>query len=188
MCHAAELASLIQCHEALDGKSEGRSHLLSTIARTPILIPSGKKLYFITEKSIHVIENTFANKEVVFKIEDQQGVFFSKISFTKNGSVANLSFTDLSKEEKHTAIQPRANLGEASLSILKNELTKRMNSVSGEYQNKYNPQNTLDALAKCSNVKSNELQKSLAKQESFYRARLKKNNLNYKSTPTHQFK
>lgn len=172
---ASEVGSIVRCHEALNDKSEGKSEKLSMSTATPIMIPAGKNLYFVTETSILVLKNTFLNKDVIIRIDEKQSPVFSKINFGKDGSFGGISFQDLTAAEKQSAVTPRAQLDEESLNVVKKELIKRMNSVTGEYQNKYDPQATIDALNVCSEVKSPELQKSLAKQLPFYEARLKKN-------------
>lgn len=169
-----ELTTLIRCHEALDGKSEGRSEKLSTTSATPFMIPSGKELYFVTESSVSVLKNDFADKDIVVRLEEKDGPVFRKIGFRKDGSLAVVSFQDLSKEQKQNALSPRSKLDPASLEIIKKDLVKRMNSVTGEYQNKYDPEGTVDALNTCASVKSAELQKSLDKQVAFYKKLVKK--------------
>ncbi|WP_374029898.1 hypothetical protein [Bdellovibrio bacteriovorus] len=167
--HASqELNQLIQCHEALDGKSEGQSNKLSIETPTPILVPSGKKLYFVTQKSIYVTDNTFADKDVVIRLENHPAPFFRKLSFRKNGELGNIDYAEVTSDQKKNAVEPRAALDDKSLSVVKKDLLKRMNSVMGEYQNKYDPQDTLDALLKCRNVSSSELQKSLDKNVAYY--------------------
>lgn len=171
-----ELAALTRCHEALNDKSAGRSEKLNTDQATPILISSGKNIYFFTEKSIYVLENKFADKEIVVKIDEAGNSFFRKINIKKNGSLGSISFQDLTSLEKQNALIARAQLDSNSLEILKKDLITRMKSVSGEYQNKYAPQETIEALNQCVSVKSPELQKSLDQQVTYYKSITRKNN------------
>lgn len=170
-----DLKQLTRCHEALNDKSAGRSEKLNTDQATPILISSGKNIYFFTEKSIYVLENKFEDKDIVVKIEEAGNSFFRKLNIKKDGSLGSISFQDLTTQEKQNALLARAQLDSDSLEILKKDLIKRMQSVSGEYQNRYAPQQTIEALNQCLAVKSPELQKSLDQQVSYYNSLLKKN-------------
>lgn len=169
-----ELNALTRCHEALTDKSEGRSEKLSTTTATPIMISSGKNIFFYTEKSVHVVQNKFSDKDVVFKLEEGESSLYHKINFKKNGTLGSISYQDLTKDEKQGAVPARTQLDTDSLDILKKDLIKRMNSVNGEYQNKYDPQATIDAINQCADIKSPELQTSLDKQVGYYRAMTKK--------------
>ncbi|KYG62771.1 hypothetical protein AZI87_15960 [Bdellovibrio bacteriovorus] len=168
-----ELKNVVRCHEALNDKSEGRSHKLGLETATPIVLPWGKHLYFITDSSSYVIDNKYSGKEAVFRLEDSK-MPYVKISFQANGEIGGMSYAELSKEEKQKAEAPKAKLDGATLAIFKKDLVRRMNSVTGEYQNKYDPQGTIDALLECRNVNYPELQKSLDKQLPFYEKLLKK--------------
>lgn len=163
-----ELTSLIRCHEALNDKSEGRSTKLSLDAATPFLLPSGKNLYFVTDESVAVIENKFAGQEVVIQLTDNKTTFYRKLSFQKNGEAGTISFDNITADDQKKALTPTTQLDDKSLNLIKKELLKRMESVTAEYQNKYNPEGTIEALSICNRVTSPELQKSLEKQISFY--------------------
>ncbi|KHD89370.1 MAG: hypothetical protein OM95_03065 [Bdellovibrio sp. ArHS] len=168
-----ELTNIVRCHESLNDKSEGQSQKLGLESPTPIALPWGKTIYFITDSSIYSIEHKFAGQDVVFHLEDNKTPYV-KMGFQKDGSLGGISYAELSKEEKGKAIAPKAKLDQATLHVFKKELVRRMNSVTGEYQNKYDPQGTIDALSECRKVNDPELQKSLDKQLPFYEKLLKK--------------
>ncbi|WP_413569855.1 hypothetical protein ACLWBD_05175 [Bdellovibrio sp. HCB117] len=168
-----DLKNVVRCHEALNDKSEGRSHKLGLETATPIVLPWGKHLYFITDSSSYVIDNKFAGKDAVFHLEDSK-MPYVKMSFQANGEIGGISYAEVSKEEKQKAETPKAKLDDATLTIFKKDLVRRMNSVTGEYQNKYDPQDTMDALLKCREVYSSELQKSLDKNLAFYEKLVRK--------------
>lgn len=163
-----ELSALIRCHEALNDKSDGKSTKLSLETATPFLIPTGKRLYFVTNDSVSVLDNKFSGQDIIVQLQENKGAFFRKVSFQKNGELGTISFEEVSTADKKTALTTSSQLDENSLNIIKKELVRRMNSVTGEYQNKYDPAGTIEALNICSAVKSPELQKSLEKQVSYY--------------------
>lgn len=163
-----ELNALIRCHEALDDKSDGKSTKLTLETATPFVIPSGKRLFFVTNDSVSVLENKFSGQDIIVQLQENKTTFFRKISFQKNGELGTISYEEVPATDKKAAVSTSTQLDENSLNIIKKELVRRMNSVTGEYQNKYDPAGTIEALNVCSEVKSPELQKSLDKQVSFY--------------------
>ncbi len=171
-----ELQALIRCHEALDGKADARTMKLDLSSPTPFLWNTGKKIYFVTADSIAVLENKFAGKDIVLRLDEKHQPFYRKISFLKDGSVGTVSFEDVKPVQKEKAETPHAQLDEASLSALTKELVRQMDSVTGEYQNKYDPQGTIESLNVCRAVKSPAMQKSLEKQIAFYEKLVKKKN------------
>ena len=165
----SELEAIIGCHAALNDKSEGKSTMLGYDGPTPFVVPAGKHLYFVSSDSISTIENKFANKTIVFKFHDKDRPIYSKIDFQKNGDLGTISFEKLTSEELQSATLTNPKFDDESLQILKKELVLRMNSVVGEYQNKYDPQGTIDSLLACKKVKSPGLTASLEKQIEFYK-------------------
>lgn len=163
-----ELAKVIACHEALDGKADARSFKLDTTSATPFTLISGKKIYFVTSDSVSVLNHKFANQRMTVKLEEKGQPFYRTISFQKDGSIASVSFDDTTKEDKAQAVETRAQLDADSLKLLNKELLRQMNSVTGEYQNKYDPEDTLHALNICRQIESKELQASIDKQSAFY--------------------
>lgn len=163
-----ELSALIRCHEALNDKSDGKSTKLSLDAATPFVIPSGKNLYFVTKDSVAVLANKFSSQDIIIQLQENNTAFFRKVSFQKSGELGSISYEEVSTQDKKTALTASTQLDENSLNIIKKELVRRMNSVTGEYQNKYNPARTIEALNICKDVKSPELQTSLEKQVQFY--------------------
>lgn len=163
-----ELTSVIACHEALDGKSDSRTFKLETTSATPFTLIHAKKIYFVTDSSIHVLDHKYADQKMTVKLEEKGQAFYSTISFQKDGSIANVSFEDTTAEAKSQAVTPRAQLDPNSIALLKKELLRQMNSVTGEYQNKYDPEDTLHALNICRDVESKELAASIDKQSAFY--------------------
>jgi hypothetical protein len=165
---SSELKSLIACHEALMDKSDGRSAKLVYDGPTPFVIPKGKHLFFVTNDSIDIIENNFAKKSIVFKLREAEVSLYRKVNFQADGSLGTISFEKPGDEELKSAIRPMSKLDNDTLNVVKKELLRRMNSVTGEYQNKYNPQATIASLEECRKVKSDELQASIQKQIAFY--------------------
>lgn len=163
-----ELKSLTQCHEALDGRADARTFKLNMEGATPFVLPAGKKLYFVTDESISSLENKYAGQDIVIHLIEQKKDFHRKMTLQKNGSPGSVSFQDPSQNEKEKAITPSAELDEVSLGLLKKEILRQVNSTIGEYQNKYDPQGTIEALSVCKKVSSPELQVSLEKQIAFY--------------------
>lgn len=163
-----ELKSIVACHEALIDKSDGRSTKLDYDGPTPFVVPSGKSLYFVTQDSVAVLKNDFVDKTIIVKLRENDIPIHRKISFQKDGSLGTVSFEKLSEEEIKSAVRPIPQLDNEGLNILKKELLRRMNSVTGEYQNKYNPQATIASLEECRKVKSAELNASIDKQIAFY--------------------
>lgn len=169
-----ELNNLIRCHEALDGKADARTFKLVTDSATPFTLISGKKIYFITDESIGTLPNTYAGKTLVVHLEEKKKPFYRVINFQKDGTVGNVSFEDASQEQKATSKTPKAQLDKASLDLLKKELVRQMNSVTSEYQNKYDPEGTIESLNVCRKVDSAEMQKSIDKQVAFYEKLVRK--------------
>ncbi|UXR63425.1 hypothetical protein EZJ49_10095 [Bdellovibrio bacteriovorus] len=180
-----ELKNLIACHEALDGKSEARTQKLNLESPTPFVLNANKKLYFFTDTSVGVLPNTYANKSLVVQLTEKQKPFYRALQFQKNGDVGNISFQDVTAEQKATSEAPKAQLDESSLKILKKELLRQMNSVTGEYQNKYDPSGTIESLNICRKVDLPEMQKSIDKQVAFYEklVKNKKSSGGYRKAP-----
>ncbi|AFY02022.1 hypothetical protein [Bdellovibrio bacteriovorus] len=163
-----ELSQVIACHEALDGKSDARTFKLETTSPTPFTLISGKRIYFITDHSVSVLDHKYANQSMTVKLEEKGQPFYRTINFQKDGTVGNVSFEDTTKEAKAQAVTPKAQLDPDSIALIKKELLRQMNSVTGEYQNKYDPEDTLHALNICRQVESKELAASIDKQSAFY--------------------
>lgn len=169
-----ELSNIIRCHEALDGKSEGRSTKLSAENATPFVILAGKSLYFVTNESVSVVSHKFHNQDVTFALSEKGQLLYRKVNFNKSGELAGISFEEPTAQDIKNAVSPSAQLDDESLNLLKKELLRRMNSVTAEYQNKYDPEGTIESLSVCRRVKSPELAKSLEKQVSFYEKLVRK--------------
>lgn len=163
-----ELAQIIACHEALDGKSDSRTFKLETTSPTPFTLISGKRIYFITDQTINVLDHKYANQSMTVKLEEKGQPFYRTINFQKDGTIGNVSFEEAPREAKAQAVTPKAQLDPDSIALLKKELLRQMNSVTGEYQNKYDPEDTLHALNICRDVESKELAASIDKQSAFY--------------------
>ncbi|WP_374033365.1 hypothetical protein ACES2I_11265 [Bdellovibrio bacteriovorus] len=163
-----ELAQVIACHEALDGKSDSRTFKLEVTSPTPFTLISGKRIFFITSDSIHVLDHKYAGQSMTVKLEEKGQPFYRTINFQNDGTIGNVSFEDTTKEAKAQAVSPKSQLDPDSIALLKKELLRQMNSVTGEYQNKYDPEDTLHALNICRKVESKELQASIDKQSAFY--------------------
>ncbi|MEK2644764.1 hypothetical protein [Bdellovibrio sp. BCCA] len=170
-----ELTNLIRCHEALDGKADARTFKLTTDSATPFEFSSGKKLYFVTDESIGVLENKYADKSLVIRLDEKKQPFYRVLNFQKNGTLGNVSFQEPTKEQKAHAETPSAQLDKSLLDLLKKELIRQMNSVTSEYQNKYDPAGTIESLNVCRKVDSPEMQKSIDKQIAFYEKLVRKN-------------
>ncbi|CAE80202.1 hypothetical protein predicted by Glimmer/Critica [Bdellovibrio bacteriovorus HD100] len=169
-----ELAQIIACHEALDGKSDSRTFKLEVTSPTPFTLISGKKIYFITDQSVSALEHKYAGQSMTVKLEEKGQVFYRTISFQKDGTIGNVSFDETTPEAKAQAVSARAQLDPDSIALLKKELLRQMNSVTGEYQNKYDPEDTLHALNICRQIKSKELEESIDKQSAFYEKLLRR--------------
>ncbi|WP_374000017.1 hypothetical protein [Bdellovibrio bacteriovorus] len=180
-----ELKNLIACHEALDGKADIRSTKLSLESATPFMLVTKQKLYFYTDTSAGVLPNKYADKSLIVQLTEKQKPFYRLIQFQKNGDVGNVSFQDVTSQQKSASETPKAQLDEGSLKVLKRELVRQMNSVTAEYQNKYDPAGTIESLNTCRKVESPEMQKSIDKQVAFYEKLLKKKGSlgGYKKSP-----
>lgn len=167
-----ELKKVIQCHEALDGKSSGNTEKLSYESATPFALPATKKIYFVTDKSIYSIEDKFQGKDLLIHLIDKDKDFYRKMAITSSGKIGSISYDEI--KDKKDAQEPKAQLDDEILGLFKKDLVRRVSSMMGEYQNKYDPQDTLNAINICNEIKSPEMQKAVEKQTAFYEKLLKK--------------
>jgi hypothetical protein len=168
---ADELTNIIQCHEALDGKSEGQTQKLGYDSATPFTLADGKKLYFVTDASISVLENTFQGKTLLIHLKEKDKDFYRQMAINTDGRIESISFDEVTSPTE--AQESQLSLNDESLSLLKKDLLRRVDSMAAELQNKFDPKDTLAALKTCEAVKLPELKKSLEKQTAFYEETLK---------------
>jgi len=163
---ASELPQIIRCHEALDGKSEGHSEKLDLNQPTPIALVSGKKILFVTEDSVYSLDK-IADADMIVRVETKNGPLYRKLGMTKEGAIGRMS-TEVSPQQRSTALQPRVALDDGAIEILKKELALRMKTVPNQYQNKYDPAGVIKDLQSCQAVNSHDLQKNLNQVLAYY--------------------
>lgn len=166
------LLLIINCHEALDGKSAGNTDKLTFDAATPIAYATPKKIYFLTDKSISVLDNTFQEKDLTIHLTNNDKDFYRKMEIRKDGKIGSINFDEI--KDTKTAIEPKAQLDEDAIALFQKDLIARVNSMQGEYQNKFDPQDTLNAIKTCDEIKSPEMQTATTKQTAYYEKILKK--------------
>lgn len=166
------LLLIINCHEALDGKSAGSTDKLTFDAATPIAYATNKKIYFLTDKSISVLDNKFHGKDLVIHLTNSDKDFYRKMDIRKDGKIGSINFDEI--KDQNSALEPKAQLDEETLGLFQKDLVARVNSMRGEYQNKFDPQDTLNAIKTCDEIKSPEMQKATAQQTAYYESILKK--------------
>lgn len=166
------LLLIINCHEAMDGKSGGATDKLAFDSATPIAYATAKKIYFLTDKSISSVENTFQGKDLTIHLTNNDKDFYRKMEIRKDGKIGTINFDEI--KDTKAAIEPKAQLDEDTLGLFKKDLIARVNSMQGEYQNKFDPQDTLNAIKICDEIKSPEMQKATANQTAYYEKLLKK--------------
>lgn len=175
-----EINVIIQCHEAMDGKTDGRTEKLSLTSPTPLALVQSGRIFFLTSDSIYSLKNTYHKKDLLIHLKDKGEDFYRKMEIRKDGTIGTMSFDEI-KDGKE-AIEPTVSLDEASLKLFKNDLLRRVKSITGEYQNKYDPQDTLNALERCKDIQvldkenANLMTQTIAKQSEFYKKLLKKTN------------
>ncbi|MBS1970844.1 MAG: hypothetical protein JSU04_11080 [Bdellovibrionales bacterium] len=167
-----EIKLIIACNEAMDGKSSGVTDKLAFDSTTPIAYVATKKIYFLTDKSIYSLENKYRDQDIVVHLTNNDKDFYRKLNINKDGKIGNISYDEI--KDKKDALEPKAQLDEDTLGLFKKDLITRVNSMQGEYQNKFDPQDTLNAIKICDEVKSPEMQKATAKQTAYYEKLLKK--------------
>lgn len=175
---ATKLSSLVDCHEALQDKVDASTTKLDLNHPTPIVVQKGSELFIYTQKSVYRQSISAEARVIVLKIEDSQGVLYRKISINKKKQIEHVSFENLSASEKTQALTPRSALDEGSLALLTTELRRQIASMSGEYQNKYSPAETMKAIESCLSIKDEQLRANAQKQISFYQKFLNKNRYN----------
>ncbi|WP_413288307.1 hypothetical protein [Bdellovibrio sp. HCB337] len=168
---AVELANIIKCHEALDGKSEGQTQKLTYEASTPIVLSHGKNLFFTTDTSIYVLENKYQGKSLLIHLKNNDKDFYREMAVGKNGRIGLVSYDEVLETKE--AVDPTPSLDSESLLLLKKDILHRVDSMTTEYQNKFDPKDTMDALKICESIQFPGLQKSIEKQNAYYEALLK---------------
>ena len=161
-----DLNEVIQCHEALDGKSEGLTQKLGYDSATPIALVHGKDLYFATSSGIYILEGRDFDKGLLIHLKEQDKDFFRQMDLDKNGRITGMSFDEV--QETKEAAEPKLSLNKESLELFKKDLVTRVASMTGEYQNKFDPKDTLAALKICEAVNFSDFRKSLEKQTTYY--------------------
>jgi hypothetical protein len=167
-----EIKLIIACHEALDGKSSGVTEKLAYDSATPVAYVATKKIYFLTDKSIYSLENKYRDQDIVIHLTNNDKDFYRRLNINKDGKIGNIAYDEI--KDTQGALEPKAQLEEDTLGLFKKDLVTRMNSMQGEYQNKFDPQDTLHAIKVCEELKSLEMQKATAKQTAYYEKLLKK--------------
>lgn len=166
-----ELANIIKCHEALDGKSVGQTQKLTYEASTPIVLSHGKNLFFTTDTSIYVLENKYQGKSLLIHLKNNDKDFYRQMDVKKNGTIGLISYDNVLETKE--AVDPKPSLDTESLMLLKKDILLRVDSMTKEYQNKFDPKDTMDALKICESIQYPGLQKSIEKQNAYYETLLK---------------
>lgn len=168
---SSELTNIIKCHEALDGKSEGQTQKLTYEASTPIVLAHGKNLFFTTDTSVYVLENKYEGKSLLIHLKNNDKDFYREMDIGKNGRIGSISYDEVL--ETKDAVEPTVKLDSETLTLLKKDLLQRVDSMKNEYQNKFDPKDTMDALKICEAVQFPGLKKSIEKQNAYYEVILK---------------
>jgi hypothetical protein len=167
-----EITKIVACHEAMDGKSSGATDKLAFDSATPIAYAATKKIYFLTDKSIYSLENKYQGQDITVHLIDKDKDFYRKFDVRKDGKIGTISFNEI--KDTKSALEPKAQIDEDTLGHFKKDLVTRVNSMPGEYQNKFDPQDTLNAINVCAEIKTPEMQKAVEKQTAYYSKLLKK--------------
>jgi len=167
----SELSDIIQCHEALDGKSEGQTQKLGYDSATPFTLAQGKKLYFVTDTSVSVLDNTFQGKNLLIHLKEKGKDFYRQMAINAEGRIESISFDEI--YDTTVSSEPQLSLNDDTLNLFKKDILHRVDSMAEELQNKFDAKDTLAALKTCEAVKLPELKKSLEKQTVFYEEALK---------------
>lgn len=162
---AEEIQNIIRCHDALNGKSDGISDPLRS-EHTPIALVFGKKVYFMTSDSILALDKT-PSSDLVVRLKDKNEVLNYKLSFDGHGALGSAG-TFFAPGDLQKAQEPHVALDDNSLNIFKAELARRLKNVTEQYQNKYDPADTIKSLHACESIDFSTLketsQKALATQ------------------------
>lgn len=163
---ASELSDIIQCHEDLDGRSDGNSQKLSMDQATPFALSDGDRLYFVTKDSISYVDTTpYRSKDLVVHLREEGKDLYKKVGLDQKGHVSNIPFG--SAVDARGAVDARAQLTSQALDLLKKELVLRWQQP--EYAGDADHiAGTKKAIEECEKVPSKELHKELAKARKKY--------------------
>lgn len=160
---------LNQCLKSLEGKSDGSSTSLNPGVDSEFLLIQGSMGYILTSTEVYKFSIPKNSPSVIlnyFSGNPTQEIY-KKISLSK-GQLGSISFDEPSKEEKKTAIMGRsANTPEIQKYFSK-EISRRIQSMPGEYQNRTQIAEALSTLATCSKLENPEISKKIQDSQKYF--------------------
>lgn len=147
------LPKMIACHQALVDRSTGTSQNMVIDAATPFTFQAGTDILFVTESSISVVANkdkAYNGKVFIVALTSEGKESRHQIEVRKKGELGSVCCSDGSRANPALPLVPTSSeLSPRTRQALLNELYLRLQTVSGEYQNKDSLMQTATALQAC---------------------------------------